>query len=714
MLGHGFGHPQVRRACQAKYWSCGVVATQNIGDNIGDNVEDTVENNVDGVGDRGAAESKADAAESKADADAASKAAEGSVAFEVWEPRAERPEATRRQVSAQRVAAQLLGKLREDALSGSGKNVTGAVIAVPATATPAEIEAVKAAAREAGFEDVTTIGADVAVALAHGFDKVPQDGEEAAPAAPEEASAATAEADSKEAKDAPPPASAATALAPTKPARRILVLDIGACSATASILLCSNGILQSVTPPVTEWGRGGWFIDDALVQLCAKQFQRQSRLDATGSRRSLAKLRRACEKAKQSLSSAKESTISIEALCEGVDFRFRLNRSRFEAECASAITDTLSPVEAALRNAGLTAADIDEAVMAGGSARIPKLQRAFAFKLNRVAPEDGAAAEDAAVAGAAVIDPSETVAMGAAIHAAQLYAASGALQMPARAEGGGDPLAAPALAQALSLEVAGGAAVPIVSASALLPLRVVFRAAASLDGSFSLSLLEGGSPLAKDNSRLLELSQAAVGEISEASGNVAPTVQVEICVGADSAVQVTATFLAITPAEWDEEGENVTVPESVRATGPVLKGTCVLSGKKSPKNAGADGDDVRAKIVSLRDALSALDGAMEKALSPSETADLEDEDVETIQGAASQARSLMVGVTRPSIAQWETCEALQAQIEAVQAAQQQFDAALQEVLSAYEEEAEDDEAEDDDDEERGANDIDVDVDSDMD
>ena len=93
------------------------------------------------------------------------------------------------------------------------------------------------------------------------------------------------------------------------------------------------------------------------------------------SRRSLAKLRRACEKAKQSLSSAKESTISIEALHEGVDFRFRLNRSRFEAECAAAITDTLSPIDSALANAGLSANDIDEAVVSGGSARIPKLQR---------------------------------------------------------------------------------------------------------------------------------------------------------------------------------------------------------------------------------------------------------------------------------------------------------------------------------------------------
>jgi molecular chaperone DnaK (HSP70) len=322
-LGHGFGHAQVERARLAKYWSCGVVANAGAG-------------------------LASDATSAVSDV-AASKAAEDSVAFEVWEPRAENPEATRRQIPAQRIAAQLFDKLRNDALSGSGKNVTGAVVAVPATATAAEVAAFEAAAREAGFADVATIGADIAVALAHGFDKVPKTSGGALAAKQVPAANTAAVAGSKEAKDdaCPLSPSGATALAPTKPARRILILDIGACSATASILLCTNGILQSVTAPVTQWGIGGWFIDDALVQLCAKQFQRQSRLDVTSSRRSLAKLRRACEKAKQSLSSAKESTISIEALCEGIDFRFRLNRSRFEAECMSAITDTLSPIDEA-------------------------------------------------------------------------------------------------------------------------------------------------------------------------------------------------------------------------------------------------------------------------------------------------------------------------------------------------------------------------------
>eukprot|EP00946_MAST-07B_sp_MAST-7B-sp1_P002734 g2734.t1 len=671
-LGHGLDHEQVERARAAKYWTCGVAAVGN----------------------------EADAVASEED-DAGSR-----VAFEVWEPRAENPEATRRKVPASAIASRLFEKLQNDASSGSGKAVTGAVVAVSATATEAEIQAVKTAAQVAGFADVTTLGADIAIALAHGFDKVPQsraDGDGTSGTGKGVDGASGTAADSKAGEKCESKENAAAPLTTTKPARHILILDVGACSSTASILLCTNGVMQSVVTPVTTWGVGGWFIDDALVQLCAKQFKRQSRLDIMESRRSLAKLRRACEKAKQSLSSAKESTISIEALHEGVDFRFRLNRSRFEAECAAAITDTLLPIDSALANAGLSANDIDEAVVSGGSARIPKLQRAFAFKLNRAAPKEGL--ED--VAGALKLDPSETVAMGAAIHAAQLYGKEGALRIPPRRNGGGDPLAAPALPLPISLEVAGGGAVPIIPASALLPLRSVFRAAASLDGSFTLSLLEGGNPLAAHNRRLLELSCEAVPEISDASGKIAPTVHVEICVSADYEVQAKATFLEITPAEWDDAGENIIVAESARATGHAISGSCKLCGQ--PLSATEESAvALNAKRAFLRDTLSALDGALEAALSPEETADLEDDDVEVIQHAASLARTSIVTATQPSIAKWQSCEALQAQIDSIKCAHHTFESELKKVLSQYEEDPGEDEVD------AGDDNVDVSVDSDMD
>ena len=201
------------------------------------------------------------------------------------------------------------------------------------------------------------------------------------------------------------------------------------------------------------------------------------------------------------MSTAKESQISIEALHEGVDFQFRLNRSRFEAECMSAIKSVLSPIDIVLKNAGLGPTDVDDAILAGGAARIPKLRQAFQYKMKRENSEE--ASEDTS---SIQVDPSEAIAKGAAIHAAQLYAVSGSIKEVALNKSNFDPNAVPALPNVVSIEVAGGAAVPIIPASTMLPVERVFDASASLDGSFSLSLLEGSHPLAKENRRLLELS----------------------------------------------------------------------------------------------------------------------------------------------------------------------------------------------------------------
>ena len=659
-LGHAMEDPQVQRAQSSKYWSCKVV---------------------------GASEDD-DPASSEGDKGASPKC--DSVKFEVWEPRADDPEATRRHISADFIAAKLFEKLKNDATSGSGVAVSGAVVAVSASASLSEINAVKKAAESAGFKEVITIGSDIAIALAHGFDKIPK--------------SITSRSTKDEQKGTDGEGlQISTAQSPNKPTRRILILDVGACSSTASILMCTNGILQYLTSPVTSWGVGGWFIDDALVQLCAKQFQRSTRLDIGESRRSLAKLRRACEKAKQSLSSAKESQISIEALFEGVDFQFRLNRSRFEAECTAAIKNVLSPIDKVLRNAGLVASDIDDAVIAGGSARIPKLQRAFEYKMGREIV-DGSNNDGTAVQ----VDPSEAVAKGAAIHAAQLQSISGSLKEQTVYDKGFNPSSVPALSNALSVEAAGGAAVPIIEASTLLPVQRVFHAAASLDGSFSLSLLEGSHPLAIKNHRVLELSQPAISDINNESGDVAPKVQVKVDVDTDYNISVAVTFLSVKPAVWNDEGTDILVPESTKAVGPVLRGECKLSRKIKQK--ALDSDNImNSKMVLLRDSLSRLDGTLEKALSPEETDDLEEDDVEAIKKAASNARGVIVDVSRSSIAEWKTAAQLDSKLAALDAAKKQFDSILGGIISQY------DEAESEEDDELNVVDNnDSNVDSDMD
>ena len=211
----GWPRPRAGRAGPGgKYWTCGVAAVGN--------EADTVASEEDDAGSR--------------------------VAFEVWEPRAENPEATRRKVPASAIASRLFEKLQNDASSGSGKAVTGAVVAVSATATEAEIQAVKTAAQVAGFADVTTLGADIAIALAHGFDKVPQsraggDGTSGTGTGVDGASGTAA--DSKAGEECESKENAAAPLTTTKPARHILILMLVPAS-TASIYfaptlwICSN------------------------------------------------------------------------------------------------------------------------------------------------------------------------------------------------------------------------------------------------------------------------------------------------------------------------------------------------------------------------------------------------------------------------------------------------------------------------------------------
>lgn len=138
-------------------------------------------------------------------------------------------------------------------------------------------------------------------------------------------------------------------------------------------------------------------------------------------------------------------------------------------------------------------------VLAGGSARIPKIRRSFYEKLKKT-DNDALGTIDS-------VDPAEAVVLGVAIHAAQLFLKTGKLQVPQQAKdrGGGDPSAAPATPCGISVEVEGGLSLELVPANSVLPLDMSFYATADEDGSFALTLLGGSKPRADDNVRMLEL-----------------------------------------------------------------------------------------------------------------------------------------------------------------------------------------------------------------
>ena len=243
--------------------------------------------------------------------------------------------------------------------------------------------------------------------------------------------------------------------------------------------------------------------------------------------------------------------LGVEALADGVDFQMRLNTARYEAECGDAMLATLGPITALLDALKLTREDVDKAVLAGGSALIPKLRDGFYTHLNKT-PE--------AVGTINAVDPSEAVVLGCAIHAAQLFLKSGNLTVPTQVteRNGGDPMAAPATPSGISVEVEGGLAVELVPANAVLPLNMSFYATADEDGSFALTLLGGSKPKASDNVRMLELCQQASSDVASKD------VKVSVSIDDKGSVTASATFV-----EYNEEGEELNV-------GAPLEGACML------------------------------------------------------------------------------------------------------------------------------------------
>ena len=199
------------------------------------------------------------------------------LAFNVIEPRAKDPESTKNTFTATSLATNVFKQLLSDAASNSGKDIKGCVLAVHPNATEKENAALVTSAKNAGFEEIALLTTDVAVALAYGFDQVVTEETDATP----ETSSETKEEGSEEKEDEEEDAEEEEAAIINSPVKRILILDVGARSSTASLLLATNGLLQTIHT-VTEANVGGDYIDEALVALCANQFKRTSKgLDVT-------------------------------------------------------------------------------------------------------------------------------------------------------------------------------------------------------------------------------------------------------------------------------------------------------------------------------------------------------------------------------------------------------------------------------------------------
>jgi molecular chaperone DnaK len=272
-----------------------------------------------------------------------------------------------RNYTPQEISAMVLQKLKLDAESFLGENVTQAVITVPAYFTDAQRQATKDAGTIAGLEVLRIINEPTAAALAFGLDK--QDTEQL-----------------------------------------ILVFDLGGGTFDVSILQLGDGVFE-VKATCGNNHLGGDDFDNAIVRWMIQHFYQQEKVDLSQDKMALQRLREAAEKAKIELSTIANTSINLPFITANEigpkHLEMDLSRSKFEELASQLIEATIEPMVQALKDAELKPQNIDKIILVGGSTRIPAVQNALIRFFNGKAPDRS-------------INPDEAVALGAAIQAGVL------------------------------------------------------------------------------------------------------------------------------------------------------------------------------------------------------------------------------------------------------------------------------------------------------
>ncbi len=436
--------------------------------------------------------------------------------------------------SPSQISAFILGKMKETAESYLGEEVTQAVITVPAYFNDAQRQATKDAGKIAGLEVLRIINEPTAAALAYGLDK--------------------------------------------KDTQTIAVYDLGGGTFDVTILEIDDGLFEvKSTNGVTFLG--GEDFDMRIVNYLAGEFKKEHDVDLTQDKMALQRLKEAAEKAKIELSSSSQTEINQPFISMGANGQplhmvMKLTRAKLESLVGDLIQSSLKPCKAALKDAGVSADDIDEVVLVGGMTRMPKVVEEVT-KFFGKEPHKG-------------VNPDEVVAMGAAIQA-------GVLQGDVK-----DVVLLDVTPLSLGIETLGGVFTRLIDRNTTIPTNKsqIFSTAEDNQGAVTIRVFQGEREMAADNKIL---GQFNLENIPPAPRGM-PQIEVTFDIDANGIVSVSAK----------DKGTGKEQKITIQASGGLTDEDIEKMVKDAEENAEADKE--RRALVESRNQAESLINSTEKSL----------------------------------------------------------------------------------------------------